>query len=214
MPNSFPAESVSQLLAKALTANNHPYSAAIQQQWVNYLSLLYRWNQVSNLTAIRDPHEMVFQHLLDSLTVLPYLNATRCIDVGSGAGLPGIPLAIARPDIEFFLLDSNNKKTRFLQQVALELGLKNITVIHARCEAWKPDFAFDQVITRAFASLKTMLLATAHLLSPTGEFLAMKGVYPEEEIKEIPAQFKLIAVEKLNIVGREQQRCLVRIKPA
>lgn len=209
--NDFPFSAVTALLAKALRKNGYDYPEAIQQQWIKYLHLLHRWNRVTNLTAVRDPQEMVLQHILDSLSILPYLRGERFIDIGSGAGLPGIPLAIIQPEKEFYLLDSNNKKTRFLNQVMLELGLKNVTVIHARCEQWHPEKCFNGVITRAFSSLKNMVTTTQHLLCPGGEFLAMKGVYPEEEINELPEEFKLIAVHELKIKGLDQQRCLVKI---
>jgi 16S rRNA (guanine527-N7)-methyltransferase len=209
--DEFPFAAITQLAAKALIENGYDFPMAVQQKWVDYLALLYRWNSITNLTAIRNPHDMVFQHLLDSLTILPYLNGQRFIDVGSGAGLPGIPLAIAHPEKTFYLLDSNNKKTLFLKQVALTLDLKNISVIHSRCEQYQPEELFDAVLTRAFSSLKNMLLNTQHMLKPTGEFLAMKGVYPTEEIAEIPPAFRVIANHILKIKSVEQQRCLIRI---
>jgi 16S rRNA (guanine527-N7)-methyltransferase len=212
--SEFPVTAITQLLSQALAENDYDFPSNIQQQLIDYLSLLYRWNQITNLTAIRDPQEMVFQHVLDSLTVLPYLTGTQFIDVGSGAGLPGIPLAITQPDKIFFLLDSNNKKTVFLQQVVLTLGLKNVTVIHSRCEQYQPDELFDAVLTRAFSSLKNMLMSTQHLIKPTGEFLAMKGVYPEDEIKNIPNEFQMIAHPTLKIKNWVQHRCLIIFKRA
>jgi len=199
-------------LTKSLIDNRYDFSAATKQQFIQYLELLYKWNKVTNLTAIRDPIEMVMQHILDSLAILPFLQGQRFIDVGTGAGLPGIPLAIIQPDKQFFLLDSNSKKTRFLTQVVLELGLKNVLVIHARCEQFQPEQCFDAVITRAFSSLKQMLALTQHMLCAQGEFLAMKGVYPEDEIKEIPKKFKMIEVHELKIKGLNQNRCLVRLE--
>lgn len=184
---------------------------AIQDKLICYIELLTKWNKVFNLTAIRDPEDMVVLHILDSLAIVPYLHGHRIIDIGSGAGLPGIPLCLVSPDKEFVLLDSNSKKTRFLTQVVLELGIKNVTVEHARCEKFRPAHCFDSIMTRAFASLKEMLEMTEHLLSEQGQFLAMKGIYPEAEIKAIPAQFKLRAVHRLVVEGLEAERHLVCI---
>lgn len=199
-------------LKQSLIENGHDYSAAVQQQLLNYLELLQKWNQVINLTAIRNVDDMVTHHILDSLSIIPYLHGQRFIDVGTGAGLPGIPLAITQPDKEFCLLDSNSKKTRFLTQVVLELGLKNVSIVHARCEEFQPEKCFDAVITRAFSSLKEILIHTQHMLCTQGEILAMKGIYPKDEINQIPSQFKLIAVDDLKIKGLNQNRCLVRLE--
>jgi len=198
-------------LKQKLVENGYAFSPLIERQLLDFLELLDRWNQVVNLTAIRNAYDSVTHHILDSLAILPFLHGKRLIDVGSGAGLPGLPLAIVQPDKEFYLLDGNRKKTHFLTQVALELQLKNVTVVHARCEQFKPEVCFDSVMTRAFSSLKEMLKLTQHLLCPSGKFLAMKGIYPESEIKEVPEKFKLLGVHDLKIKGLDQQRCLVQL---
>src|SRR5690554_1047925 len=155
-----------------------------------YHQLLVKWNRAYNLTAVRDPQEMISRHLVDSLSILPWIGSGRLLDVGSGPGLPGIPLAICRPDIDVTTLDSNGKKTRFQVQVKAELGLDNLTVINGRVEAVKAE-PFDMVISRAFASIADMLQLSGHLAAEQGVFLAMKGLYPEDEIEQMPAGFVL-----------------------
>lgn len=200
-----------EVLAQALLANQHVIAEDIQEKLLAYIDLLQRWNRVYNLTAIRHFDEIISLHLLDSLSILPYLKGTRLIDVGTGAGFPGIPLALICPEKQFFLLDSNNKKTRFLTQVICELGIKNVEVIHSRCESFHPDECFDTIMTRAFASLQQIVLSTQHLLGPEGQFLAMKGIYPKDEIKELPASFCVLAVHELVIQGIHAKRHLVCI---
>jgi 16S rRNA (guanine527-N7)-methyltransferase len=196
-------------LHHALLENKYSLSANIEEQLIHYLDLLTRWNKVVNLTSIRDPEKMVMLHLLDSLSINPYLHGTRIIDVGSGAGLPGIPLALLQPEKNFVLIDSNSKKIRFLKQIVYELRLANVEVIHSRCEDLHPQELFDSILSRAFASLRVMLEATYHLANKQGQFLAMKGVYPEQEIGEIPQKFTLLAVHKLIIKGLDAERHLV-----
>ena len=140
------------LLTQALKENNLIISDAAQQQLLNYLALLQQWNKVFNLTAITDPREMVYLHIIDSLAIQPFLNGKRFLDVGSGAGLPGIPLAIIHPDQHWVLLDKNNKKTRFITQACAELRLTNVEAVHARCEDFKPTQCFDNIVARAFAT--------------------------------------------------------------
>lgn len=181
-----------------------------QNQLMAYLALLQQWNNAFNLTAIREPAQMVTRHLIDSLSILPYIAGSRIIDVGSGPGLPGIPLAICRPDIEVTTLDSNGKKTRFQQQVKAALGLDNLQIINARAEACYEQ-PFDQVISRAFASLKDMLDWTAHLCHQQGVFLAMKGQYPDDELQNLPAGFLLRASYPLNVPDTEGERHLIVI---
>ena len=149
---------------------------------LDYLQLLHKWNRAYNLTAVRDPAEMVTRHLLDSLAVAPFLDGRRFLDVGTGAGLPGVPLAIQRPDLAFHLLDSNGKKTRFLFQVKTALALDNMTVHHARAESFRPEVPFDAVLSRAFTSLAEMVAVCGHTLAPGGRYLAMKGAYPADEL--------------------------------
>lgn len=198
-----------EFLQTLLQENNYHFSSVQQDRFLHYLHLLRKWNSVFNLTAIRDPHEMILLHLLDSLSINSYLQGTRIIDVGTGAGLPGIPLALVNPEKKFVLLDSNNKKTRFLTQAILELKIKNIDVVHARCENFHAQQGFDCILSRAFASLSEMLVITKHLLKPGGGFLAMKGAYPEQEIRAIPLEFKLLEVYPLVIKGLDAKRHLV-----
>jgi 16S rRNA (guanine527-N7)-methyltransferase len=204
-----PNKNEKELLQTALKANGCYFSEKTQQQFLNYLHLLQEWNRIYNLTAITEMHDMIYLHLLDSLSINPYFRGTRIIDVGTGAGFPGIPLALINPEKQFVLLDSNSKKTRFLTQAVFDLDIKNIEVIHARCEDYIPEKKFDSVVSRAFASLKHMLENTRHLVAEHGQFLAMKGVYPKQEIEDIPKEFKLIAVHRLMIQGLTAERCLV-----
>jgi 16S rRNA (guanine527-N7)-methyltransferase len=180
----------------------------------HYIGLLVRWNAAYNLTAIRDPVEMVSRHLLDSLSLAPLLPAEsqRLIDVGSGAGLPGVPLAILLSERRFDLLDSNGKKTRFLFQVKTELGLSNIAVCHARAEAWKPVEQYDVVLSRAFASLDDMIRRCAHLCRPGGLFLAMKGQRPDREIEQLPASVTVSSVRRLQVPGLAEERHAIALQ--
>lgn len=188
-----------------------PLSTAVQEKLLAYVGLLAKWNRVYNLTAVRDPAEMVTRHLLDSLSVAPYLRGSRVLDVGSGAGLPGIPLALAKPEWEFVLLDSNRKKTRFITQSCIELGLTNVRVESARIEDYTPKVLFDSVISRAFSELSAMLAATGRLCQPEGIMLAMKGEYPGAELASVPPGFVVQGVEVLQVPGLDAQRHVVRI---
>ena len=174
-----------------------------------YLDLLARWNRAYNLTAVRDPTEMVSRHLLDSLVVLPYLRGATLADIGSGAGLPGIPLAIARPDLAVTLIESNGKKARFLREAARSLPLANVVVEQARVQA--ATGTFDTVTARAFASLPDMLAWGGHLLAPQGRWLALKGRVDLTEIRTVPDPFRLVAVHPLQVPGMEGERCLVEL---
>jgi 16S rRNA (guanine527-N7)-methyltransferase len=189
--------------------------AATQSRLVSYLRLLDKWNKVHNLTAIRDTAQMVVLHLLDSLSVLPYLEGTRTmLDVGSGAGLPGIPLAVARPELLMTVLDSNHKKAAFLTQAKAELGLDNVTVACARVERWRPDLVFDCVISRAFAELSDYIQLAGHLIAPGGAMLAMKGLHPAEEIARVPLTHRVERVIELHVPTLDAQRHLVFVKAA
>lgn len=180
-------------------------------QLLKYHALLVKWNKAFNLTAVRSPEEMISRHLVDSLSVLPYIEVERLIDVGSGPGLPGIPLAICRPDLPITLLDSNIKKSRFQFQAKAELKLDNVEVIHQRVEQYTPDQLFDGVISRAFASLQDMLHWTGHLCSDDGIFLAMKGMYPVEEVELLPESINLRQSVRLNVPGTEGERHLLML---
>ncbi|QIB67614.1 16S rRNA (guanine(527)-N(7))-methyltransferase RsmG [Kineobactrum salinum] len=200
-----------QCLAWGCDALGLDISAAQQQKLLDYLDLLQKWNRAYNLTAIRDPLAMVTRHLLDSLAVVPHLSGNDCLDIGTGAGLPGIPLAIALPGRQFHLLDSNGKKTRFLFQVKMELGLANITVCQARVETLATSRQYDVIVSRAFASLAAMVAGTRHLLAPGGCFLAMKGAWPQDELAAIEDQCVVLGVESLTVPGLDEQRHLVRL---
>ena len=176
---------------------------------LNYIQLMVKWNQAYNLTAVRDPLDMVTIHLLDSLAVLPHIEAPRIADIGTGAGLPGIPLAICLPDQHFVLVDSNAKKTRFVRQVVLELKLKNVEVVHSRVEQFKTDALFSTVITRAFASMVDIVNLTEHLLADAGVLLAMKGQHPEQELAELKAAYSVIPIKA---PGIDAERCLIRVE--
>jgi 16S rRNA (guanine527-N7)-methyltransferase len=184
-----------------------------RQRLLAYVRLLAKWNAAYNLTAVRDPQDMVTRHLLDSLAVLPYLAGPRVLDIGTGPGLPGIPLAVARPEYAFTLLDANAKKTRFVTQAVGELGLKNVEVVQARVESYRPAQNFDTLVSRAFASIADMLAASRHLCAPHGRILALKGVYPEEELAAVPAGFVVQEVAALQVPGLEAQRHVVILAP-
>lgn len=182
-------------------------------QLMTYLKLFDKWNHAFNLSAIREPAAMVKLHLLDSLSIAPLLQGERFIDVGTGGGLPGIPLAIKFPHKSFTLLDSAGKKTRFLFQVKQELGLNNVTVENRRVEQYYPQPGFDGVISRAFASLQDMVKSCAHLLNESGRFWAMKGQVPVAELKEIQQHYTVEHCHRLQIPGMAAQRCLLVIRP-
>ncbi|HCL5357319.1 TPA: 16S rRNA (guanine(527)-N(7))-methyltransferase RsmG [Salmonella enterica] len=179
---------------------------------VAYVGMLDKWNKAYNLTSVRDPAEMIVRHILDSIVVAPYLQGQRFIDVGTGPGLPGIPLAIVLPDAHFTLLDSLGKRVRFLRQVQHELKLENITPVQSRVEAFPSEPPFDGVISRAFASLSDMVSWCRHLPGDKGRFYALKGQLPEDEIASLPNNFSVESVEKLRVPQLEGERHLVIIK--
>lgn len=180
--------------------------------FVHFLRLLDKWNTVYNLTSVRDPGLMVTRHIMDSLVVSPFLQGRQVLDVGSGAGLPGIPLAIINPDTEFTLLDSNQKKTRFMQQAVTELKLENVTVISQRIESFRPERSFDTVIARAYSNIETLTEGTQGLLAADAVILAMKGTYPMAELENIPEGYRIGKIEKLDVPGLNAERHLVLIK--
>lgn len=182
-------------------------------QLEHYMAALQKWNAAYNLTAIREPREIVIKHLLDSLSVLQHLRANSLLDVGTGAGLPGLVLAIVKPDLQVDLLDSNSKKTRFLRQMVAELGLQNVRVHHARIEqANLPPQV--QVVSRAFASLSDFDAGCRHLLAADGVLLAMKGQFPQTEIDELPTDIKVVEVIPLTVPFLDEARHLLVLSKA
>lgn len=196
-------------LLAGLAQLNLAIDAAQIDQLLTYIHLIEKWNKAYNLTAVRDIHEMVTTHLLDSLAILPHVYGTRIADIGTGAGLPGIPLAICRPDWQLSLVDSNSKKTRFVQQAVLELKLGNVEVVHARVENLQPAVAFDTVLCRAFASMPDIVRLCRHLLTASGQILAMKGQTPHEELMQLAEDYQVIPVR---VPGIEAERCLVKME--
>ncbi len=210
MTNFNPAleENLHKVLKDILTATQLSLSAAVQDKIIQYIKLLGKWNQAYNLTAVRDPIEMMTRHIADSLAVASYLTGKTIIDVGSGAGLPGIPLALVFPERKVVLLDSNGKKTRFLIQVKAELGLDNVEVVQSRAEDYQPEQCFDCIIARAFTQIGDMITKTRHLACKNGQIWAMKGVYPEDELKKVAEPYQ---VYPLQVPGLAEQRHLVCI---
>ena len=201
-----------QQLQSGIQALGLDLSAEQQTLLLAYTGLLKKWNKTYTLTALRDEAQMVSHHLLDSLTLLPYLQgAHTMLDVGSGGGQPGIPAAICRPDLNITLLDANTKKTAFLQQAVIELGLSNVRVVSGRVEAVQ-DFQADIITSRAFAELADFVNWTAHLLKEGGRWVAMKGVYPEEEIAKLPDTVAVKRVEALHVPGLDAERHMVVLK--
>ncbi len=189
--------------------------AGATRRLLDYLALLHKWNRAYNLTAVRDPAEMVTRHLLDSLAVAPYLAAgRRFADVGTGAGLPGIPLAIALPHRQFTLADSNGKKIRFVTQAIAELGLTNATALQQRVEAWQPESLFDGVLSRAFTSLAEMTERCDQLLAADGRFYALKGTVPIDELSDLPKRYIVDACQALRVPGESGERHLLVLSRA
>ena len=179
---------------------------------LDYLALLHRWNATYNLTAVRDPGEMVVKHLLDSLAMAPFVaDIATLADLGTGSGLPGIPLAIATPSLQVTLVESNGKKARFLREAARQLKLTNVAVAESRIEAFRPDTQFDAITARALATLPLILELGGHLLGPQGRLLAMKGVIPLEEIAALPADWQVAATHPLQVPGLMAERHLLEV---
>ncbi|MBY0340866.1 MAG: 16S rRNA (guanine(527)-N(7))-methyltransferase RsmG [Rhodocyclaceae bacterium] len=186
-------------------------SVEMADQLLAYQALMIKWNRTYNLTAIRDPEEMLVHHLLDSLVVAPLLphGPMTLADVGSGGGLPGIPLAIARPEIQVTLIETSSKKSAFQQQVKIELGLSNVSVYSGRVEDYKPKNSFDIVISRAFAEIRDFVSWSGDLAKPEGRLYAMKGQYPEAEIAALPAGWQVLSSQPLLVAGLDAQRHLL-----
>jgi 16S rRNA (guanine527-N7)-methyltransferase len=202
---------LAQQLARGVAELGLALPAGAQQRLLAYLDLLQKWNRVYNLTAVRQAPRMVSQHLLDSLAAAPHAAAARILDVGSGAGLPGIPLALALPDSRVTLLDSNHKKAAFLRQAVMELRLTNAEVVCERAEAWTAPAPFDVVISRAFSDLGEFVSLAGRHLAGRGRLVAMKGVHPYEEIAQLPQGWQVLQVIPLTVPGLRAQRHLVAI---
>lgn len=198
-------------LACGLPEERKRLAARLQQ----YILFLDKWNRVHNLTAVRKPEEMVTKHILDSLTLLPVLNGKRHADVGSGAGLPGIPLALVRPDWHMTLIESNQKKCAFLTQACVELALKNVKIVCERVEKFFPSEKFDTVISRAFADLSAFVASAVHLCADSEEsrLVAMKGKFPDAELMQLPPQYEVEKVLRVMAPGLRAARHLIVIKP-
>jgi 16S rRNA (guanine527-N7)-methyltransferase len=203
------------LLSAGLSTMHLELPSATVVRLVAYLRLIEKWNRIHNLTAVREPEQMVVLHLLDSLSILPHVaGAKSLVDVGTGAGLPGIPLALARPDLEVTLLDSSRKKASFLEQAKAELALDNVRVVCSRVELWFPESPFDVVVSRAFSDLADFISQAGHLVAPRGVLLAMKGVNPIQEIAGLPATHRVESVVELDVPTLEAKRHLVLLKAA
>lgn len=195
-------------LEQGLEALGLDIPATTQHKLLAYLELMLKWNRAYNLTAIRDLDEMVVRHLLDSLSIMPYIDKSPVLDVGTGAGLPGIPLALCKPDFKFVLLDSNGKKTRFLTQCKIDLKLENIDIIHSRVEDYRPDTGFEIITCRAFAALNTILDRTQHLLISSTRVMAMKG---KDELPTLMHGYQQQARHSLQVPGLNEERQLIEI---
>ena len=183
-----------------------------QNKLLEFLTLLEKWNRVYSLTSVREPAQMVSQHLLDCLAIVPHVSASSALDLGSGAGLPGIPLALALPNVQVTLLDSNQKKAAFIRQAVIELGIDNASVACSRVQGWQPGRLYDLIVSRAFSDLGEFVGVAGHLLGPDGALAAMKGAYPEEELGHVPPGFRLRAVHRLAVPGLAAERHLVMIE--
>ncbi len=190
---------------------NLPITEEIQVKLIDYVGFLFKWNLVHNLTAVREPTEMIKRHLLDSLSLWPFLPVGRIIDVGTGAGLPGIPLALSRPESQIVLLDSNQKKITFVRHVILSLKLRNATAICTRVEKYRPDEQFDFVISRAFASLSEFVLLASHLCKKNGKLIAMKGAIDPLEVAAMSADFTIEKIEPVKVPELSASRSLAFI---
>ena len=201
-------------LQQGIAALGLSIAEPVQRKLLDYILLLDKWNKVYSLTAVREPERMIGLHLLDCLAMLPYVKASRLLDVGSGGGMPGIILAICHPDWQITMIDSNSKKTGFLQQAAISLQLSNVTVVTSRVEQFQPAQPFDVITSRAFADLGDFVAWSQHLLAPGGCYAAMKGVYPQDEVARLPAGFVVSDVVPLQVPGLDAERHLLTIRAA
>lgn len=182
------------------------------EQLLSYHALLMKWNKAYNLTAVRNADDMIHRHLVDSFSIVPYLRGTNLLDVGCGGGLPGLVIAIMRPDLRVTLLDSNGKKTRFCHQVKTELALKNVFISHCRLEDYQPDSLHDCITSRAFATLADMVTKSVSCIAAGGYYLAMKGAFPDQELADLPGSLITENVIPLAVPGETGQRHLVVLK--
>ena len=199
------------LLKEGIAQLNIPLTQIILDRILLYVDYLAHWNKTYNLTAIKDKRDMIIKHVLDSLSLYPFLHGARCIDVGTGPGLPGFMLALVLPEIEFVLLDSQIKKTQFIRRVLREIPLNNVEVCHQRVEDHKPAVLYDIIVSRAFASLQDMVQCTAHLRAPQGYYCAMKGIWPQPEIAAIEKNYS-IEVKALSVPFLQGERHVVIIR--
>lgn len=206
--------SLREVLEQGIAGLRLALPADTRQRLIDYVALIQKWNKVYNLTAVREPQQMVSHHLLDSLAVLPHVAAHTILDVGSGAGLPGIPLALARPEARVTLLDASHKKTAFLTQAVIELKLANVTVVCERIEAWRPEEKFELVISRAFSDLAEFVALAGRFCAKGGALAAMKGIHPSDELARLPHGFKLKSVVPLPVPGLGAARHLVLMQLA
>lgn len=209
---NFPKDDLAVALATAVDKLPFEVSAEKQEKLLQFLEQLHKWNKAYNLTSVRYPNKMLYVHIVDSIAVAPELSESNYIDVGTGPGLPGIPLAILFPEKQFVLLDSLGKRIRFIKQVAFELKLSNITPVQSRVEDYQPEHKIDGVVTRAFASIKDMLHWCQHLVDSSGTFVALKGQFPEEELQELPEGFSVAHTKALNVPGLDAERHIIKIK--
>ena len=179
------------------------------EAYLEYIDLLTKWNRAYNLTGVRDKERMIHVHVLDSLAVLPYIRGEQCLDVGTGAGLPGFILALAQPDKKWTLLDSNGKKIRFLRQLLFEMKIENVEIVHSRAEKFLSSVAYSSIISRAFGTLDAYYRAVEHLLLPGTRTLAMKGRLPDEELQQVAGWKGSVSVEALQVPGIRTHRSLV-----
>ncbi len=207
----FDYEALSVQLRDGISHLKLDIDAAKQDKMLAFLELLVKWNQAYNLSGIKDHQAMLRLHLLDSLSILPYIRGKKILDVGTGAGLPGLLLAICLPESCFSLLDSNGKKMRFIYQSVAKLKLENIDIVQQRVESYQSQEAFDIVLSRAFSTLKQFIEQSQHLLATQGRLLAMKGQYPEQEIAEMPTNFRVLAVHELSLPGEPGSRHLLEL---
>lgn len=203
-----------QILKIGARAMGVPLTDAQADKLITLVAELIEWNGRFNLTAITEPPEIVRKHLLDSLAIQPFLHGRRVADVGTGAGFPGLPLAVVNPDREFALIDSTGKKVKFVEHAAARLGLQNVTAVNARAEAWQSPKPFDTVVSRALGKARDFIRVAGHLAGHDGRLLAMKGRSPDAELESLPPGWKVLAVHHLEVPGLDAERCVVEFARA